>query len=794
MQFLAWTPFDWFWEIISLIPKLIYFLCVTLMSLLDTLQLVMRKLAGLDTYYVGEDATAQTGDIALSFLRNIFVSDSAYPAIKNAFWALVIFAVILLIVTTIIATIRQEYMPDADSAKEKPSNNKLIIISKSIKSLFLFLIVPVSCIFGLFLSDILLMALDSATTGGETGGTLFKTEYMDSGGEMQNVKNLLVQGEAGNGQMSYVYYDIFYFYSPATTTTSFSGLMFKTAAYNANRFRQNNTYWVIKEDLSTENLSFFQLSQRDRISNFQIFDTGADAQACAQLVDEAFANNIHLKPTIETLQFGDGVDALKCGMVFPSPSTVTRFSKYDVALIWYYYDLWQFNFLIGFACFIIALTIFVKIAAALVKRIIEIVALFIISPPIIAVMPLDGGKAFNKWRENFLSKALSAYGAIIGMNLFFLIFPYLNDIKFFAETGTWSSAIYVINLIISTLFIIVGLTVVEGFVKLLSGLIGGEDAVAAGGELVEKTGDTLASAAKYTGAAAGFAVKATALPATIVGRTAGKVIGSKWQKAKKEELQHPGDHKFVGGVMGAGAKLQDFGTKVKSFGKHEGMVKEAESQWQGGGARQAFDSLTGSNEEFTKNMSEAYKDYQDEGGDKSYKDWKESSEGSMMEGLYAKQYIGQTFDEFKDKKGGYGEKAFREIKSQKSSEIMGTRASKVASWTADVLPLSNLAAFSTFPMGEIKKAFGRSNKMALQSMLWAFQGKSSKEIEKQETIKKYEDEEAAKARIHEKIAKSGKDVTTGGGGGNEDVKKLKQDVERLKREISKKPKPPGGTP
>ena len=124
-----------------------YFLCATLMSLIDALQYVLRKLAGLDVYYV--DGKEQTGDIALNFIKSIFDSETRYPAIKNTFWSLVIFGFILLVIATIVAIIRQEYMPSGEDMKEKPSNNKLAIVKRGVKSIFLFLIVPVSCIFGL---------------------------------------------------------------------------------------------------------------------------------------------------------------------------------------------------------------------------------------------------------------------------------------------------------------------------------------------------------------------------------------------------------------------------------------------------------------------------------------------------------------------------------------------------------------------------------------------------------------------------------------------------------------------
>ena len=65
---------------LNIIPKFMYFLCVTLMSLIDAMQYVVRKLAGLDVYYI--DGVAQSGDIAYGFIRSIFDTETKYPAIK----------------------------------------------------------------------------------------------------------------------------------------------------------------------------------------------------------------------------------------------------------------------------------------------------------------------------------------------------------------------------------------------------------------------------------------------------------------------------------------------------------------------------------------------------------------------------------------------------------------------------------------------------------------------------------------------------------------------------------------
>lgn len=81
----------------------------------------------------------------------------------------------------------------------------------------------------------------------------------------------------------------------------------------------------------------------------------------------------------------------------------------------------------------------------LIQRIYDLTILFIISPSAIATIPLnsdDKDTMFTRWRQKVVSKMLSVYGIIIGLNVFFILVPIIADLDFFTEG---SAAVRAIN-------------------------------------------------------------------------------------------------------------------------------------------------------------------------------------------------------------------------------------------------------------------------------------------------------------------------------------------------------------
>ena len=163
---LAYSLWNYFTCFFDYIPKIMYFLYAAVASCLDAMQLLMRRLAGLDVYYVNRDTgglvtsgtgTATTGDPVMEFIYGILgIGENAgsYQALNTTFWSLAIFAVIVLVVSTMIALIKSHYQEDG--AKTAP----LQYIYTAIKAILTFCIVPFAVIIGLMTSNFLLSTLD----------------------------------------------------------------------------------------------------------------------------------------------------------------------------------------------------------------------------------------------------------------------------------------------------------------------------------------------------------------------------------------------------------------------------------------------------------------------------------------------------------------------------------------------------------------------------------------------------------------------------------------------------------
>lgn len=517
--------FDWIADIIkellSLIPKAIYLLNSSLLSLVDFLQLLFRKLAGLDVYYVTNEAgqsVATTGDLLTNFIGgilgiNINNSDSFgyinYSILSTVFWSFVIFGLIILFISTIVAIIKSHY-----SYNEKSAKGPLPIVATAGKAVINIVAVPIIVILGLYLSQAILSALDSITSvGSDDVVNLYGSE---------NTQTYLEQGITDSqGNQTYIFYDMFgytgeIFYGSHSNPTNpetaealsrvaarsqpFSGAMFKVAAYNGNRVRKGQ--YTINTAFSGNGGGGMDL-----FSNHN-----NDADVLANMADEAFANFLHLQQDW-SLTYGDGDGDLIENERYITTFSVSHFcaySKFNIGLVWYYYDLWDYNFIVGFGAVIICLTLFFNVILGLMSRLFMALVLFLVMPPLAGLGPLDEGKAFKGWREQFMKQVLMAYGAVVGMNLVLMILPYVNEINFFN--------IAMVDILVQTLFIIVGLVTIKSVIATLSALIGAADAYKTGEDASKDVKSTIGKATAMTIGAA----KLGAMPYTAALKGAGK--------------------------------------------------------------------------------------------------------------------------------------------------------------------------------------------------------------------------------------------------------------------------------
>ena len=212
---------------------------------------------------------------------------------------------------------------------------------------------------------------------------------------------------------------------------------------------------------------------------------------------------------------------------------VKCFSKFNVGLVFYYYNLWGFNFFIAFAGIFAFIVILGNVIFGLVTRLIQLLALFFVFPPLIGIAPLDDGQAFKNWRKQFVSDTLMAYGAIVGMNIFFLILPFLNTISFFGP------GLEILDGLMDILIILAGLTMVKNLIKLLSGFIGASDANATGEETRKAVGELGGKALSATAKAGSVGLKVGKGALAFYGgaaRLAARGVGKLGSKIANSEL------------------------------------------------------------------------------------------------------------------------------------------------------------------------------------------------------------------------------------------------------------------
>lgn len=511
-----WTNIsDFITGIFALIPQYLYFFYTCIASVLDLFQFVIRKLAGLDSYYVNGVET--DGDLLSQFINGILGLNGSYSALNTVFWSLVIFGAIVLVVGLIMSLIKAHY--NYDSKKSRPS----AILGKGLKAIGTFAIVPLVTVFGVYLSSILLQALDNITASSSSGNAA--SVYANSSGDYSQVFRA---DEDEWGNQTYISYDFFGSHAP-TGHQSFSGLLFQAAAHDANRVRYGGYTASLAGEAWTD----------CGIFNSTLSSDQGQTEDVANMIDYAFMNNLTLSNPqtasvlqSESMMLMSSFRYWQSAIWYLGTINFDNFSKYNVGLVWYYYNLWQFNFIIGFLGVIIAVTLFFNIVFGLVVRLIEATALFLVVGPIVAIMPLDDGAAFKKWRKEFVGDVIMAYGAIVGVNLLFMLLPYLQAITFFNST--------VLNAIMNMIFVIVGLLAAKQTVTLLSNLIGGKDAYKVGEEAKKEAGKANLLSVKNVatvvalGAKVAKFVPAASLAASKVEKVAQKVRQNEVRKAQNK--------------------------------------------------------------------------------------------------------------------------------------------------------------------------------------------------------------------------------------------------------------------
>lgn len=409
---------DW---IFGVIGTILYPLFSIIFLFVDALQSVFRIFAGVGAVKItdggnfnlsetiGAGNSGRTNDTGLIFY---FLNT---PLVKNMLMSIMLLAMFLIIIFTVMAFIKNAYAAKQKGWKE--------IVGNAIKGLANFIFIPVCCLLGVWLGNILLNAIDGATSSG------------------------------GSTQMS--------------------RKLFITCAYNANVFRAHEGD-ENGELNPNKYLKFAELYNEYVEPN--AFDTSSKEKAAAA-VKARFSKD-------QIAQQIDNIYAAKSSVTKIDADGNVVVENVDAPSIhWYWqvwdlYNLWEINYLTLVVGGVFMLYVLVGLTYGMVRRLFILLMLFIISPGIAAMYPLDDGSALGGWKKKFIGETISAYGAVAGMNLFFSILPLIDRIE--VATGFLAP-------IIQLLVMVSGLFVVKEIIGMISGFIGAEDAYSKGTSLRGQT-------------------------------------------------------------------------------------------------------------------------------------------------------------------------------------------------------------------------------------------------------------------------------------------------------------------
>ena len=326
---------------------------------------------------------------------------------------------------------------------------------------------------------------------------------------------------------------------------------------------------------------------------------------------------------------------------------IETFDCSNFSLTYYFYDLFLgYSYLIGFMGGFVAAVLLLTSCIAIIQRLYELAILFVVSPAVVAFMPLDDGAKYKQWRGEFVKRVGMMYGPVIGLNLLFMILAVLRDVDiFYPDTGL--NAVF--NSIVQLIFLIVGLIAVKDFSSMISGLVGSADAISQGQSKKDETMKMVGRTAAGTAQAARFASQVGKAGYSSARKQVGQRLGPRTEKEKNKILDNvekdvqSGLYYKVASKDGKGFDLKKK-NKDGSYQKgDEGNAVELTDAEKGRFSRKVAEKA------YTDNRIDVQKDYYST----KYEGKSLGSQLSLItKGEGAKTGIGRTYDNFMKSAGG----------------------------------------------------------------------------------------------------------------------------------------------
>ena len=263
-------------------------------------------------------------------------------------------------------------------------------------------------------------------------------------------------------------------------------------------------------------------------------------------------------------------------------------SFYNISEVVKNYNPFEVNYLVLIfgACIIIKCLYYT--CFGLIDRLYQCVALFIVMPMVVGMSPVKD--SLGSWRSKFMSKALSAYGTVISLNLFFIIVKILLNIKinfgsYYSGGGEllnnssgWPFPPTFMEGLIKSIMVIVGCLMIEKLAGDLGGYFGGGNAMSDGKGLSnDATAGIKKAAAVGIGVAtmgAGMAMKAGSAIGKGVGGIADKVSQKRHEKKADNANRALNMRMDWNGVTDK--QLGDYGAAKDKVKENDDLIKSSD--------------------------------------------------------------------------------------------------------------------------------------------------------------------------------------------------------------------------
>lgn len=427
----------------------------------------------------------------------------------------------------VITTIFQ--MIKVEYTTEGAQNSKSGIIGKSLKSLTNMLIIPLLIVFGVFIGNQVLGLINTATRGdahSRISGTLWVTAASPA----------LLKNESDLALLSF------------TSLPSLVTVASTTAVING-----------LKKGIASSSLMPDDLA-KDMVENVSLFGELADG-------------NVKRTSSQETRE--------------AKFSEVAKgYEYYNVLAVGANYSIFEINYLVLLVGSCIIIKCLYHICFGMIDRLYQCIALFIIMPMVVGMSPVKDSLA--SWRQKFIGKALSAYGIVISMNLFFIITKLFLNLEVNVTGNVGSLGGIFLTGLIKTIFLISGCLMIEKLAGDMGSYFGAADGLSEGkklagdvGKVAQKglaAGAMVGMAVASGGASLALGAKSLASKlATKAGANAltGKVAGAATNKATASGKFNAALNKISGGNVDE--RFTNYSNAASERDKQQNIMNDAKS-------------------------------------------------------------------------------------------------------------------------------------------------------------------------------------------------------------------------